>query len=84
MMRGELVAGPGERLGQREEDGRAGAAADADDPAAVLDLGGLAERPGDVAQGAAHGHGDDVLGAAADGLDDEGDGAGLGDRRRRW
>ena len=67
-----------QRLGQRVEDGRAGAAADADDPAPVLDLGGLAERAGHVAQLAAGGHGHDVLGAAPDGLDDEGDGARLG------
>ena len=72
----ELVAGPGQRLGERKEHGGAGAAAHADDPADLADVGGLTERPGDVTQRLAGGHGHDVLGAAPHGLDDESDGAG--------
>ena len=72
---GQAVARLGEGLGQREQHGGADAAAHAHDAAEVGDVGGLAERPGDVAQGAAHRRRDDLLRGAPDRLDDEGDGA---------
>ena len=80
----ELVAGAGQRLGERVEHGGAGAAAHTDDLAHLGDVRGPAERSGDVLQGLAGGHGHDVLRAAPYGLDDQGDGAGrrivVGDR----
>ena len=48
---GELVAGLGQGLGQGEQHGRARAAAHADHPAQLLDLGGLAQGTGHVATG---------------------------------
>ena len=82
----DLDAASMELLGDREDHRGADAAADADHPALVDQVGRPSERPGHVADHVTGLEGDEVDRALADGLDDQGDRArgrvGVGDGQR--
>src|SRR5688500_7268835 len=78
--RGDVVAGVFERLGSRQRDRRADAAADDDAAAVVLDLGWFSERTGDVEDRVAFPQLIQQRGCLADGLHDDRDGSALGVR----
>ena len=74
----DVIAGVLEGVGRGQRHGGAHAAGEDDGGAVVLDFGGLAERADDVEDGVAGFKGVEQRGGFADGLDDDGDGAGVG------
>ena len=70
-------------LGDRQDHGRPDPAADADGVAVLDQVGRATQRAGDVGDRVTGSKVDEVRGALADGLDDQGDRAGHRDRHRR-